>query len=98
VRLLPDGDPFFAIDGALLEPSSRRPLPPVDGDVTQRLLNSLSGRILLDGAVVGAWGRVQHKVTLFAWRRLRRADVDRIEDEAASFAGPIGRPIQLRWL
>jgi hypothetical protein len=100
VRLLPLFDPFLATRAQELQPPEDEwlPMPPVRGDVTQRLLNSLAGRILLDGEIVGAWGRVQHKVTLFAWRRLSGADVDRTDAEAASFSGPIGRPVVIRWL
>lgn len=98
VRLLPLFDPYLAIDKDLLEPASRLPLPPVGGDVTQRLLNSLAGRILLDGEVVGAWGRVQHKVTLLAWRALSPGEVERIDAEASLLQAPIGRPVAVRWL
>jgi hypothetical protein len=64
-------------------------------DVTQRLVNSLGGRILVDGDLVGAWGRVQEKVTLFPWANVPK---DRITAEAESFAGPLGRPVKIRWL
>jgi hypothetical protein len=99
VRLLPGlGDPFLAIDRELLEPPQRLPLPAVGPDVPPRLLNSLIGRVLLDGELVGAWGRVQHKVTLFAWRPLAGDEVDRIDSEVELMAGPVGRPITRRWL
>jgi hypothetical protein len=66
--------------------------------VTQRVLNSLAGTVLLDGDLVAAWGRVQHKVTLAPWRTLGRDEVDRIDAEVATMAGPIGREVEIRWL
>lgn len=95
VRLLPSGgDPYLSFDHAAAPTT-----PAVGPNVSQRLVNSMVCRILLDGELVGAWGRVQHNVTLFAWRRLSKRDVQRVEDEAASFSGPLGgKPVRIRWL
>ncbi|MEY2478280.1 MAG: hypothetical protein QOG87_3595 [Actinomycetota bacterium] len=100
VRLLPMGDPLLSTDADRLLPASgdRLPLPPVGPTVTQRLLNSLGGSVLIDGDLVAAWGRLQHKVTLASWRELNRTEVARIEAEAATMAGPIGRDVDIRWL
>jgi hypothetical protein len=95
VRLLPGGaDPFLYLDH---DPVPAQ--PEVGPDVTQRLVNSLTGRILLDGAFVGAWGRVQNNVTLFPWKRLADDEVARIVAEAETFAGPLGgKAVRTRWL
>jgi hypothetical protein len=90
VSLLPLGDPYLYLD----QPPVPR-LPEVGPDVSQRLVNSLGGRILVDGEIVGAWGRVQANVTLFPWIHIDR---DRVEAEAQTFAGPMGRDIRVRWL
>jgi hypothetical protein len=94
------GDPLLSTDADRLLPASgdRLPLPPVGPTVTQRLLNSLGGSVLIDGDLVAAWGRLQHKVTLASWRELNRTEVARIEAEAATMAGPIGRDVDIRWL
>jgi hypothetical protein len=93
VRLLPMGDPYLYLDtaGAPKDPE----LAP---DVTQRLINSLAGRVLLDGELVGSWGRVQADVTIFPWVDLSEKDRDRIAAEAMTFEVPMGRQVRLRWL
>jgi hypothetical protein len=100
VRLLPMFDALLSADADRLlpPPAERLPLPPVGPTVSQRLLNSLAGTVLLDGDLVAAWGRVQHRVTLASWRTLRSDEVERIEAETLSLAAPIGRAIALRWL
>lgn len=94
VRFLPQGDPFLSADPlvAQREPAIERP------GVQRRVLNSLSGRILVDGALVGSWGRRQHQLTLAPWDRLPRSTLDAIADEGESLWGPIGRPMRLRRL
>ena len=100
VRLLPMGDPVLWLDRDLVVPpapdhvAERQP----DGDVTQRLLNSLQCRVLLDGEIVGSWGRAGGKVTLAPWRELTEDEAARIEAEAHSFATALGRKITVRWL
>jgi hypothetical protein len=90
VRLLPMGDPYLYLDHEAVPR-----LPEVGPDVSQRLVNSLGGRILVDGELVGAWGRVQNKLTLFPWAPVDR---DRIEAEAHTLRAPMGKKIRLRWL
>jgi len=93
-RLLPGGlDPYLYV-----EPPGSPSVPKVGRDISQRLVNSLTGRILLDGEFVGSWGRVQQNVTVHAWRELSDDDVDRITGEVASFSGPLGKPAKLRWV
>lgn len=98
VRFLPQGDPFLYLDHDLIAPAHRRPLPKPDSNVSTRLINSLTGRILVDEKLVGAWGRVQNKMTLFAWSSITKKVADRISTEAAIFERPIGSSIDLRWL
>jgi hypothetical protein len=95
VRLLPGlGDPYLYFDQGPVPAT-----PEVGPDVSQRVVNSLAGRILCDGELVGAWGRVQEKVTLFGWRKLSSDDTARIEAESRSFSAPLGgKDVRIRWL
>lgn len=102
VRFLMQGDPLLAIDRELLEPLPAAIPDPVRDDrgrvVTPRLRNSLAGRILLDGAVAGSWGRREHYLSIYLWRPLDTATRGRVLAEAESFAAPIGRTMQISWL
>jgi hypothetical protein len=96
-RLLPLGDPCLYLGDDQPQPPPRR-VPDDANRLTPRLINSLTGRIVVDGDVVGAWGRVKGDVTFDPWPSLpKRREAD-VEAEAASFAGPIGTPIRIRWL
>jgi hypothetical protein len=99
VRFLPQGDPYLALDRA--EALAGCPPPPsrdeAGGSLTTRLVNSLSGRILVDGRLAGAWGRERERMAIHLWR-WDDPDRERIAGEAEGFAGPIGRPMRLRWL
>ena len=95
VRLLPAGDPVLTV------PVPAPPEPPVrtpGGDVTSRVVNGLTGRIVVDGDVVGAWGRAARDVTLDAWPGLGPAARPGVEEEAHGLAGPLGGDVRLRWL
>jgi len=96
-RLLPMGDPcLYPGDD---HPAAPPPHAPHDANrITSRLVNSLTGRIVVDGEVVGAWGRVKGDVTLDPWPSLPKRRQADVEAEAMSFAGPIGAPIRVRWL
>jgi len=96
-RLLPMGDPCLHPGDD--QPASPPPHLPDDANqITPRLVNSLTGRIVVDGEAVGAWGRVKGNVTLDPWPSLpKRREAD-VEAEAVSLAGPIGTPIRVRWL
>ena len=99
VRFLPPGDPYLLHDRAVLD-AEAAPAPTGDergGPVTRRLVNSLAGRILVDGRVAGAWGRERERLAIHVWRAADPAR-ERIAAEAERFAGPIGRPMRLRWL
>jgi len=101
VRLLPAGDPcLFMVDpddgSGPAAPPVRQPDP--SAGITSRVLNSLMGRTSVDGEIVGAWGRSGGDVTLDAWPSLPRGRRAEVEAAAEALAGPIGAPIELRWL
>lgn len=97
VRLLPAGDPCLFMGGDL--PSAPEPHRPDEAaGITTRMLNGLSGRVVVDGAIVGAWGRVKGKVTIDPWPTLPEERTGDVTAEARSFEGPIGAPIDVRWL
>jgi hypothetical protein len=95
VRFLPQGDPYRARDRLVAQPEPTIDLPGVD----RRLLNSLNaGRIMVDGKLVGSWGRRQHHLTIAPWGKLTSRLREEIAEEGSSLAGPIGKPMRLRWL
>lgn len=97
VRFLPGGDPALSVPADA--PPAPEPLEPDEARrITRRLVNSLHGRIVVDGAVVGAWGRAQRKLTIDAWPGLSRDRVDEVAAEAAALAGPMGGEMAVRWL
>ena len=102
VRFLMLGDPLLAMDRALFDPPvASRPGPTIDErgrGVSSRLRNSLAGRILVDGALIGSWGRREHHLVVHLWRTPGTATRRRVGAEAASFDGPIGREIEVSWL
>jgi DNA glycosylase AlkZ-like len=83
-RLLPSGDTFFLLHGAdreLVVPDARRrPLL-----WTSRVW---PGAMLVGGEIVGTWRRADADITITAWRRLTRAERDRVEAEAESLPLP----------
>ena len=101
IRFLPMGDPYLAIDRRLLDAQAATVLPPTRDHhgvaVTRRLVNSLGGRILVDGRIAGAWGRAQERMAIHIWPG-GEFDVDRLVVEAEGFDGPIGKPMRLRHL
>jgi Winged helix DNA-binding domain len=101
-RFLMLGDPLLALDRELTEPPAAPVPPPVRDDlgrpVTRRLCNSLAGRILAGGVLVGSWGRREHHLSVYLWGSVDAATRQQVLAEAESFAGPIGRPIEVRWL
>jgi hypothetical protein len=95
VRLLPPGDPVLHVP----DPTPARPprLQPRPADaITSRLVNSLTGRVVVDGDVVGSWGRVKGAVTVLPWSDLARARLDPIEDEARAMARAVDSPFSFR--
>ena len=84
---LPDGPPATGV----------RLLPQFDPymygeEVPTSPHREIVGTLLVDGQMSGIWARQQSKVTV---RPRSRRHIDRIEQEAYSMAGPIGRPISL---
>jgi hypothetical protein len=59
-------------------------------------VNSLTGRVVVDGDVVGSWGRVKGAVTVLPWSDLARARLDPIEDEARAMARAVDSPFSFR--
>ncbi len=102
VRFLMQGDPLLATDRELADLPAASVPQPVGDDlgraVTPRLRNSLAGRVLVDGVVVGSWGRREHHLSVHLWRTPDAAGRRRVLAEAESFAAPIGRPMQIHWL
>ena len=95
VRLLPQNDPHLHLVEDVAAADREIPEPV---DVTSRLRNSLTGRILLDGELVGGWGRSKGDVTLDPWAPIEGGRRDDVEAEAESFATALGYPVSLRWL
>ncbi len=101
VRFLPGGgDPYLQLDRGTLLPD-----PPSDlghhylGSGGRRsVINGLTGRLLLDGKVVGSWGRAGLNVRIAPWTRLRPGQVDRVSEEAATMSGPLGGEPRLSWI
>ncbi len=100
VRLLRMGDPYLYPRAALAvaaPPAELAERLRRDG-VTSRVINSLTGRVLLDGRLVASWARSGAKVTLAAWQGMTGPARDRVEGEVDALRGPIGRPPTLGWL
>jgi hypothetical protein len=98
VRLLAPDDPLLYLDRGLVMSDSRI-LGHVDpAAVGQSLVNSLTGRILVDGRLVGAWGRNQRVVTLAPFESLAPELETRVAMELEALAGPLGVPPEVRWL
>jgi hypothetical protein len=98
IRLLPQGDAVLHVNDAALPPAPTL-APRPEAGVTSRLVNSLTGRVVVDGDMVGAWGRVKGAVTVVPWGAppaARRAE--EIEQEAGSLARTVGYPLTFRWL
>jgi hypothetical protein len=99
-RLLPLGDPYLSPHGGL-----RVAAPPPDiaqrardFGASDRLVNSLAGRVLLDGSIVGSWGRVGASFTVIPWRPLSRQEHDEIERELETTSAPLATAPGVRWL
>lgn len=95
MRLLPAGDPVLFMDD---HPAPERRVPDPAAGITSRLVNSLTGRIVAAGDVVGAWGRVKGDVTLDPWPGLGAASRADVELEAQRFEAALGHPVRIRWL
>src|SRR5688572_15564058 len=93
-RLLPSGDTFTLLKGA-----DRELLVP---DAAQRASlwtpRVWPGSLLVDGELAGTWRRDQHRLTISAWRRLSRSEIQAVESEALSLPLPgLAKPIAVTW-
>jgi hypothetical protein len=93
-RLLPSGDVYYLLQGR-----DRELLVP---DNAQRTLlwtpRVWPGAVLIEGEIAGTWRRSEHVVRVSAWRRLRKAEQEAVEGEAAALPLPrIARPISVSW-
>jgi hypothetical protein len=100
VRLLPLGDPYLYPHAGL-----RVAAPPPDLaqrarrlGASDRLVNSLAGRVLLNSEILGSWGRAGTSFTVIPWRPLSDEEHDAIRGELETAAGPLGGAPQVRWL
>ena len=96
-RFLPQGDPCLYLSEDL-EPQPRTRTTDSDAGITTRLLNSLTGRIVDDGEILGGWGRVGALLTIDAWSAMSRGRAEDVDRTAHQLSGPIGRSIEARWL
>jgi DNA glycosylase AlkZ-like len=99
-RLLPLGDPYLYPHGGL-----RIAAPPphlgqraLDLGASDRLVNSLAGRVLLDETILCSWGRAGTSFTVIPWRPLSLQEHDEIERELEKTAAPLGASPRVRWL
>jgi hypothetical protein len=94
VRLLPLGDPYRYLDEGLALPT-----PPDlhDRVADPRQRNALSGRLLLNGRVVGSWSRAAGNVRLVPWRPMNHHELGLVEQEVAALSGPIRHRLRLEW-
>ena len=100
VRFLPAGDPYLYPHAGLVLPRVPPGLiarhSPAGG--SPRLLNSLVGRLLVAGRIVGSWGRAGGHVTIGSWRALDEDERAVVTTELASFGKPLGREVSAFWL
>lgn len=99
VRLLPLGDPYlWRLGGLGAQPPTDIARRLAAMNVPSRIANGLAGRVLIDGEIVGAWGRAGGTFTAVPWRSWSGDMRDAVQAEAISMAAPIGRAIDVRWL
>jgi hypothetical protein len=93
VRLLPSGDSYYLLHNA------DRKLLVTNPDQRDALWTSRvwPGAVLVEGEIVGTWRRSQHKVTVYAWRRLPAEAREVVEAEASSLPLPVDKKITLSW-
>lgn len=100
VRLLPMGDSYLQLDQGPVVP-----LPPghlgqayLDDGGKKSVVNSLGGRVLIEGRIVGSWGRKAAKLTIAPWRELSRSQEERLAEEVQLLVGPLGAVPTVAWL
>ncbi len=96
VRFLPPGDPYLYPAG-LVEVSSA-PNDVTDrhrrAGVASRVLNSLSGRLLIGAGIVGSWGRVGSNLTIAPWDRLVDDHRGLVTAEITRLDAVLGQPVR----
>ncbi len=98
VRLLAPDDPLLYLDRDLVMGDSRRVVHLDPAAVGQRLVNSMAGRIMVDGELVGAWARNQAQFTLSSFAQVTPETEARIAEELERMTGPLGRQTEVSWL
>lgn len=99
VRMLPAGDPYLSLDhGFVVADPPARLEERSPGGVTRRVLNSLTGRVVVDGEIVGSWGRTGGRVTVAPWPEMAGPDRDRISAEIETLNRPMARRIHTSWV
>jgi hypothetical protein len=100
VRLLPMGDPYLHLDlGLIIARPSARLIP--DGETSptrRRALNALTGRLLVDGQLIGSWARTRTRLTLAPWAPIDQKLTQRIVDEVERLAAPLDGNVHIQWL
>ena len=101
VRLLPGGaDPYLQLDRgtAVPEPSAELGHSYLAAGGSHSVVNGLTGRLLLDGKIVGSWGRAATSLRIALWKRLPAAHVERVVAEALTMRGPLGAEPRITWV
>ncbi len=99
VRLLPLGDPYLWPSGGMGAklPADLATALSAAG-VAPRVVNSLGGRILAEGAVVGAWARSGGSFTILPFDTWRDHFEAAVLAEASSIATMVEQPFKASWL
>jgi hypothetical protein len=99
VRLLPAGDPYLQLDKATVtqEPPAHLGQHLTRAGVNKRVVNGLAGRVLLDGQLIGSWGRAARKLTVAPWQPLTPPTRARIQNEIDLLETPIGGQMEATW-
>lgn len=101
VRFLPGGgDPYLQLDRgtAVAEPPADLGHRYLAAGGSRSVLNGLTGRLLLDGKVVGSWGRAAASLRIALWTSLPAASVKRVLAEALTMRGPLGAEPRITWV
>jgi hypothetical protein len=100
VRFLPPGDPYLYPHAGLTSPA----VPEAMTDrhrhlrLAPRLANSLTGRLLHAGRIMGSWGRAGGNLTIAPWRALSDDERDLVIAEIAQLQSALGQPIRCTWI
>jgi hypothetical protein len=100
VRFLPAGDPYLYPHAGLVLPTAPAEFTARHSlaGVPRRLLNSLVGRLLVGGEIVGSWGRAGGHVTIGLWRALSQDRRELVSTELEKLGRPLGCEVSVHWL